>query len=226
MKVWTFVFRCQHLIFIPRFSTKPEKPPKLACFLDSLDYEKTIFTVTSCRTSSTSVEIWQNGSYNVVKPSRMLSWPFRVNESQPIGSYVMLSYPLALRFGRCKKWPPVPTSFFFFFFLDTSLLRVRVLGKGYWRTKWDHMPHFWLFSAPTMMILHNSLILHDLLPLPNVSQHLVLSWYTMSSRSSRANSRKQPITYFSALWIIQKCIFCDFWMIQHDAYHGQIVKTV
>ena len=116
--------------------------------------------------------------------------------------------------------------FFFFFFLDTSLLRVRVLGKGYWRTKWDHMPHFWLFSAPTMMILHNSLILHDLLPLPNVSQHLVLSWYTMSSRSSRANSRKQPITSFSALWIIQKCIFCDFWMIQHDAYHGQIVKTV
>ena len=88
MKVWTFVFRCQHLIFIPRFSTKPEKPPKLACFLDSLDYEKTIFTVTSCRTSSTSVEIWQNGPYNVAKPSRMLFWQFRGHVTQPIGRYV------------------------------------------------------------------------------------------------------------------------------------------
>ena len=88
MKVWTFVFRCQHLIFIPRFSTKPEKPPKLACFLDSLDYEKTIFTVTSCRTSSTSVEIWQNGPYNVGKPSRMLFWQFRGHVTQPIGRYV------------------------------------------------------------------------------------------------------------------------------------------
>ncbi len=115
--------------------------------------------------------------------------------------------------------------FFFFFFRYLSVkgqgIRERVLA-------YKVRPHasFWLFSAPTMMILHNSLILHDLLPLPNVSQHLVLSWYTMSSRSNRKNSRKQPITSFSALWIIQKCIFCDFWMIQHDAYHGQIVKTV
>jgi len=48
----------------------------------------TIFTVTSCRTSSTSVEIWQNGSYNVAKPSRMLFWQFRGHVTQPIGRYV------------------------------------------------------------------------------------------------------------------------------------------
>ena len=48
----------------------------------------TIFTVTSCRTSSTSVEIWQNGPYNVAKPSRMLFWQFRGHVTQPIGRYV------------------------------------------------------------------------------------------------------------------------------------------
>ena len=48
----------------------------------------TIFTVTSCRTSSTSVEIWQNGYYNVAKPSRMLFWQFRGHVTQPIGRYV------------------------------------------------------------------------------------------------------------------------------------------
>ena len=54
------------------------------------------------------------------------------------------------------------------------------------------------------------MILHDLVMLPNVGKHLVLSQYAISSRSNRPNSRKWPKTSFLALWIIQKCIFVTF----------------
>ena len=50
------------------------------------------------------------------------------------------------------------------------------------------------------------MILHDLITLPKVGKHLVLSQYATSSRSNRPNSRKWPKTSFGALWIIQKCI--------------------
>ena len=54
------------------------------------------------------------------------------------------------------------------------------------------------------------MILHDLITLPKVGKHLVLSQYATSSRSNRPNSRKWPKTSFGALWNIQKCIFGFF----------------
>ena len=54
------------------------------------------------------------------------------------------------------------------------------------------------------------MILHDLVTLPKVGKHLVLSQSAISSRSNRPNSRKWPKTSFLALWIIQKCIFLIF----------------
>ena len=53
-------------------------------------------------------------------------------------------------------------------------------------------------------------ILHDLVTLPNVGKHLVLSRYAISSWSNRSNSRKRPKPSVLALWIIQKCIFVIF----------------
>ena len=50
----------------------------------------------------------------------------------------------------------------------------------------------------------------DLLTLPKVGKHLVLSQYAISSRSNRPNSRKWPKTSFLAFWIIQKWIFVIF----------------
>ena len=50
----------------------------------------------------------------------------------------------------------------------------------------------------------------DLVTLPKVGKHLVLSQYAISSRSNRPNSRKWPKTSFLAFWIIQKWIFVIF----------------
>ena len=54
------------------------------------------------------------------------------------------------------------------------------------------------------------MILHDLVMLPKVGRHLVLSQYAISSQSNRPKFRKWPKTPFLALWIIQKCIFLLF----------------
>ena len=54
------------------------------------------------------------------------------------------------------------------------------------------------------------MILRDLVRLPNVEKHLILSPYAISSRSKRPNSRYWPKSSFLALWIIQKCIFVTF----------------
>ena len=54
------------------------------------------------------------------------------------------------------------------------------------------------------------MILYDLVTLPNVRKHLVLSQYPIPSWSNRPNSRKWPKTSFFALWIIQKCISAIF----------------
>ena len=50
----------------------------------------------------------------------------------------------------------------------------------------------------------------DLLTLPKVGKHLVLSQYAISSRSNRPNSRRWSKTSFLAFWIIQKWIFVIF----------------
>ena len=55
-----------------------------------------------------------------------------------------------------------------------------------------------------------SMILHDLVNLPNVEKHLLLSQYAIWSRSNRPNSRKRPKTSLFTFWIIQKCIFVTF----------------
>ena len=65
------------------------------------------------------------------------------------------------------------------------------------------------------------MILHDLVMLPKVGRHLVLSQYAISSRPSRPNYRKWPKTSFLALWIIQKCIF---WVLNDPAWPGNVVK--
>ena len=67
-----------------------------------------------------------------------------------------------------------------------------------------------------------SMILHDLAVLPIVGKHLVLSKYAISSRSNRPNSRKWPKTSLDH----SKMHFSDFWMIQHERYDCQIVKTI
>ena len=60
-----------------------------------------------------------------------------------------------------------------------------------------HFSDFWMIQL-------------DLVTLPKVGKHLVLSQYAISSQSNRPNSRKLPKTSFLAFWIIQKCIFLLF----------------
>ena len=69
---------------------------------------------------------------------------------------------------------------------------------------------FGLLDHSKMDICDLWMILHDLVTLPKVGKHLVLSQSAISSRSNRPNSRKWPKTSFLALWIIQKCIFVIF----------------
>ena len=69
---------------------------------------------------------------------------------------------------------------------------------------------FGLLDHSKMDICDLWMILHDLVTLPKVGKHLVLSQSAISSRSNRPNSRKWPKTSFLALWIIQKCIFLIF----------------
>ena len=76
--------------------------------------------------------------------------------------------------------------------------------------KWPLKSSFWLFESFKMPFYEFWTILHDLVMLPNVRKHLVLSQYAISSRSNRPNSRKWPKTSFLALWIIQKRIFVIF----------------
>ena len=56
--------------------------------------------------------------------------------------------------------------------------------------------------------------------------HLVESKYATWSVSDAPNSRKWSKTSFLAIWIIQKGIFCDFWMIQHGQNYGQLMCTM
>ena len=57
------------------------------------------------------------------------------------------------------------------------------------------------------------MILHDLVTLPKVEKHLVLSEYAISSRSSRPNSRKWPKKLFFGYLDHSNMHFRDFWMI-------------
>ena len=69
------------------------------------------------------------------------------------------------------------------------------------------------------------MILHDLVTLPNVKTHFVLSQYAISSRSNNANSRKWRKTSFLALWIIQKCISVMFEWSFMTWKHCRMLKT-
>ena len=61
------------------------------------------------------------------------------------------------------------------------------------------------------------MILHDLVALPNVREHLILSKSAISSRSEVPNSKKWPKTSFLAIWIIQKWFFMVFeWSSMYD----------
>ena len=61
------------------------------------------------------------------------------------------------------------------------------------------------------------MILHNLVTVPNVGNHLVLSQYAVSSRFHRRKSWIWPKTSFLAIWIIQKCIFVTFeWSSMSD----------
>ena len=48
----------------------------------------------------------------------------------------------------------------------------------------------------------------------------------MLSWSDAPNWRKWPKTSFLAIWIIQKGIFSEFWMIQHGRYGSPLVKII
>ena len=85
--------------------------------------------------------------------------------------------------------------------------------KSIQQTKLQKMAKNLFFGSLDHSKMHFSdlwMILHDLVMLPNVGKHLVLSQYAISSRSNRPNSRKWPKTSFLALWIIQKWIFVTF----------------
>ena len=69
---------------------------------------------------------------------------------------------------------------------------------------------FGLLDHPKMHFCDLWMILHDLVTLPNVGKHLLLSQYATSSRYNRPNSWKWPKTLFLALWIIQKWTFVIF----------------
>ena len=56
--------------------------------------------------------------------------------------------------------------------------------------------------------------------------HLVESKYATWSVSDAPNSRKWSKTSFLAIWIIQKGIFCDVWMIQHGGHDSPLVKII
>ena len=69
------------------------------------------------------------------------------------------------------------------------------------------------------------MVLHDLVMLPNVGKHLVISKYAISSQFNRPNSRKWPKTSFLAFWIIQKCIFVTF-DLNDPSWPGNIAKML
>ena len=66
-----------------------------------------------------------------------------------------------------------------------------------------HFSDFWMIQL-------------DLVTLPKVGKHLVLSQYAISSRSNRPKSKKRPKTYLFGTLDHSKMHFCDFWMILHD----------
>ena len=85
--------------------------------------------------------------------------------------------------------------------------------KSIQQTKLQKMAKTLCFSSLDHSRMHFcdfSMMLHDLVTLPNDGKHLVLSQYAISSPSNRPKSRKWPKTSFLALWIIQKCIFLIF----------------
>ena len=51
-------------------------------------------------------------------------------------------------------------------------------------------PHFWLFFAHLMHIMHTYLIVYDLKPLPDVKKNLGLPSYAILSQSELPKSRK------------------------------------
>ena len=69
---------------------------------------------------------------------------------------------------------------------------------------------FGLLDHSKMHFCHLWMIHRDLVTLPKVGKHLILSHYAISSQCNRPNSRKWPKISFLALWIIQKCIFLIF----------------
>ena len=109
-------------------------------------------------------------------------------------------------------------------FSTTTICKIKSIRQ----TKLEKMAKNLLFGSLDHSKMHfcdSWTTLHDLVVLAHV-EYLVLPQCAISSQSDRPSSRKWPKTTFLALRIIQKSIFCDFWMIQHDAYHGQIVKTI
>ena len=78
--------------------------------------------------------------------------------------------------------------------------------KSTQQTKLQKMTKNLFFGSSDHSKMHFSdfwMIQLDLVTLPKVGKHLVLSQYAISSRSNRPNSRKWPKTSFLAFWIIQ-----------------------
>ena len=66
---------------------------------------------------------------------------------------------------------------------------------------------------------------NELLPLPKIEKHFVLSQYAISTQSKRQNYRKWSKTSFLALWIIEKCILVIFEWSSRPDYVALCWKT-
>ena len=66
------------------------------------------------------------------------------------------------------------------------------------------------------------MILHDLVMLPKVGKHLVLSQYAISSRSNRPNSRKWPKTSFWAFGSFKNAFL---WSLNDPSWPGNIAES-
>ena len=152
-----------------------------------------------------------------------------------VGKHLVLSeYALTSRSNipNSRKWPK--TLFWFFGSFKNSFLwslndpswpgniaeswktfsTIKICNiKSIQQTKLLKMAKNLIFGSLDHSKMHFSdiwMILNDLVTLPNIRKHLVLSQYPISSWSNRLNSRKWPKTSFFALWIIQKYVSVSF----------------
>ena len=105
--------------------------------------------------------------------------------------------------GSVAKWWKIYSSIIMCNIKSIQQTKLKIMAKNLIFGTSDHSKMlFWDFW----------MILHDLVVLPNVGKHIVLSSYAISSRSINPKSRK-PL--FGTL-DHSKMLFYHFWMVLHD----------